>query len=137
MVNESWGLAEARCPEAGYSLDCWHGCTVLLRTKLKGWNIRSLGEQKKVKRGFMDELSDIDRIANMRELTPEEWSHRYEVERRLEQIYHEEEIYWRQRMGKHWLMAGDSNTKNFHQFANGRRKSTIIQLETEQGLITE
>lgn len=40
LVSDTWVAAEARCPELGYSLDCWHGCSVLLRTKLKGWNIR-------------------------------------------------------------------------------------------------
>jgi hypothetical protein len=41
-------------------------------------------------------------------------------------------------MGKKWLEAGDSNTKFFHQFANGRRrKGTIMQLETDSGIVTE
>jgi hypothetical protein len=60
------------------------------------------------------------------------------VEQQLEKLYLEEEIYWRQRVGKHWLTAGDTNTKFFHQFANGRRrKGTIVQMETEQGIITD
>jgi hypothetical protein len=48
------------------------------------------------------------------------------VERKLENLYLEEEIYWRQRIGKHWLHIGDSNTRFFHQFANGRRRKRTI-----------
>lgn len=84
VVDDYWKLAEARCPENGYSLDCWHGCFVFLRTKLKGWNIRKLGEQKKDKRCLLGELADIDKQDECRELAPDEWSHRYEVERQLE-----------------------------------------------------
>jgi len=40
LVNDVWKEAEVRCPEACYSLDSWHGCLVMLRTKLKGWNIK-------------------------------------------------------------------------------------------------
>lgn len=103
----------------------------------KGWNIKRIGEQKKKKKELMDELYNIDCQAKLRELSQEEWIHRYKVERHLEDFYVEEELYWRQRMDKHWLVAGDSNTKFFHQFANGRRrKGTIMQLETDQGMVT-
>lgn len=77
-------------------------------------------------------------MAQERALEQEEWAHRYQIERQLEQVYLREETYWRQRMGKNWLLAGDANTKFFHQFANDRhRKSTIVQLETNNGLITD
>jgi len=45
----------------------------------------------------------IDCQAELRELSQEEWIHRYTVERYLEDLYAEEELYWRQIMGKHWL----------------------------------
>lgn len=122
LVTKNWKEVEDRCPERCYSLDCWHRCLVWMRTKLKGWNIRRLGDQKR----------------ETRELSLEEWTHRYDMERQLENLYLQEEVYWRQRMGKHWLVSGDSNTRFFHQFANGRRrKGTIIQMETDQGMITE
>jgi len=69
--------AEARCPEACYSLDSWHGCLVMLRTKLKGWNIKRMGDQKKEKKLLMDELALIDKQADDRDLSQGEWIHRY------------------------------------------------------------
>lgn len=90
-----------------------------------------------MKTELMGELQEIDKQADIRELGSDEWNRRYYLESQMEKIY-EEELYWRQRIGKFWLQAGDANTKFFHQFANGRRrKGTIVQLETEQGLISE
>lgn len=73
-----------------------------------------MGEQKKEKKELMEELSSIDKQSETRELLAEEWSHRYNVERQLEKLYLEEEIYWRQRVDKQWLTTGDTNTKFFH-----------------------
>lgn len=43
-----------------------------------------------------------------------------------------EEIHWKQRAGKYWVLQGDANTQLFHQFANGRRrKSKIIALQAD------
>lgn len=138
LVTKVWQEAEARRPENCYSLECWHGCLVFLRTKLKGWNIRKMGDQKQEKMVLMGELQEMDKQAELRDFLPEEWNRRYHLERQLEKLYEEEELYWRQRIGKFWLQAGDSNPKFFHQFANGRRRnSTIIQLETGQGVVTE
>jgi hypothetical protein len=75
FATKTWKEAEDRCPEACYSLDSWHGCLVLLRTKLKGWNIKRLGEQKKEKKELMEEHSSIDKQSETRELLAEEWSH--------------------------------------------------------------
>ena len=56
------------------------------------------------------------------------------MENALEQIYQQEEIHWKQRGDLTWLVEGDSSTRFFHQFANGRRrKNTIISLDTDQG----
>lgn len=63
LISDTWKDDESRCPELGYSLDCWHGCSVLLRTKLKGWNIRRMGDQKKEKAILRGELQQIDEEA--------------------------------------------------------------------------
>jgi hypothetical protein len=82
-------------------------------------------------------LQKIDDQAEIRDLLPQKWEHRYALERDLEQIYLMEESYWKQRARKHWLLAGDSNSKFFHQFANGRRrKGTIYSIQSEQGQLT-
>lgn len=47
-----------------------------------------------------------------------------------------EEIYWKQRTEKKWVLMGDSNTHFYHQFANGRRRNnTISFLDSDQGEI--
>jgi hypothetical protein len=59
-----------------------------------------------------------------------------ELENKLESIYNLEEIYWQQRGSELWMLKGDSNTDFFHAFANGRRrKKTIIELETDRGVV--
>lgn len=134
MVGEIWKESEAKCPDTCYFLDSWHGCMVWLRTKLKGWNINRLGSEKKKKKELMGELYSVDLQAKF---ITSRMGDMYQIEKKLGEIYIEEELYWRQRIGKHWLMAGDSNTKFFHWYANGRRrKSTIIQLETNQGTVS-
>ena len=53
----------------------------------------------------------------------------YSVERELEKLLEDEELYWRQR-GERWVLEGDDNTKFFNLVANGRRrKKTIVSLE--------
>jgi len=52
-----------------------------MRTKLKGWNIRRLGDQKRERKELLGELVLIDEQSKSRELSSEEWTHRYDVER--------------------------------------------------------
>jgi hypothetical protein len=60
---------------------------------------------------------------------------RYEVEKKLEHIYHQEEVYWQQRTSMKWTIKGDSNSWFYHLYSNGRRrKSTISYLETDVGV---
>lgn len=82
-------------------------------------------------------------MAKERILSFEEWEERGCLENQLESIYQLEDIHWRQRAGKNWILKGDANTHFFHQFANGRRrKDTITCLEdngeeirSQQGLV--
>lgn len=74
--------------------------------------------------------------AERRDLTCEEWEHRFKLEGDLTQIYSAEEVYWQGRSGEKWLLEGDANTAFFHGVANGRkRKTTIRMLEGERGTI--
>lgn len=68
--------AEARCPELCYSLDRWHGSLALLKSILKGWNIKRLGEQKREKFGLKLDLEKIDQQAETTDLLPHEEEHR-------------------------------------------------------------
>ena len=46
---------------------------------------------------------------------------------RLIELYHREEIMWRQRARIDWLASGDQNTKFFHMRASLRRKKNMIK----------
>lgn len=136
MVTDKWRKSKERRPANYYSMDAWHGSLGLTRQYLKGWNIQKMGQQKKKKQELTQSLDQIDKEAENRNLSAEEWRHRYDIEAELEEIYRLEEIHWQQRVGDRWIVKGDSNTDFFHQYAKGRRrKSMIISLEADQGEI--
>lgn len=67
----------------------------------------------------------MEEDADFRQLSLEEWEQRYFLEDKLNQIYHEDEVYSQERSSGKWILEGDSNTTFFHGVANGRkRKST-------------
>lgn len=49
------------------------------------------------------------------------------VEKKLEELLPNEEIYWRQRFRITWLHTGDRNTKYFYAKASSRRQRNIIK----------
>jgi len=95
-----------------------------------------VGEQKKEKTELLQILNAMDGQAEVGELSPTEWEYRYEIEYKLEQIFHREELYWQQRGDENWVLRGDANTQFFHQYANGRRRKNLIRsLENEHGVL--
>lgn len=137
LVKKKWEESVARRPANSYSLDNWHGSLCYLRQALKGWNLQKIGEQKKKKKELLQQPSDIDSLADRMDLSAEQWQSRYEIEAKLESIYNMEEIYWQQRGSARWVLEGDTNSKFFHLYANGRRrKKTIISLDTNQGVVS-
>lgn len=49
-----------------------------------------------------------------------------EIQKKLAEIYHQKEVYWRQRSKQLWLQLGDRNTKYFHTSTTIRRKNNLI-----------
>lgn len=65
-----------------------------------------------------------------------EWEERISLEESLDRMNTIEELQWKQKAGKNWILHRDANTQFFHQFVNGRRrKKTITLLESKGGEI--
>ncbi|XP_060961808.1 uncharacterized protein LOC133032015 [Cannabis sativa] len=61
-----------------------------------------------------------------------------EEKKKLANIFHQKEVYWRQRSKQLWLKDGDRNSKYFQAFAIKRRNSNTIQkLKDDQGNWTD
>lgn len=109
-----------------------------LRRWLRGWSANLYSVQKKRKKELEGQLDLIDKRADERELFEHEWAARYKLEKDLEEIYLQEEIWWQKRCGETWLLQGDTNTSFFHRSANGRkRKSMIFSLQHEGDVISD
>ncbi|XP_074336431.1 uncharacterized protein LOC141673577 [Apium graveolens] len=53
---------------------------------------------------------------------------RYKIAKeKLDSIFNQREIFWRQRSKQLWLQTGDKNSKYFHKIASGRRRNNHIQ----------
>ena len=60
----------------------------------------------------------------------------HKINERLIEMYHKEEIMWRQRARIQWLSAGGKNTRFFHLRASLRRKKNMIKaLQNSLGAI--
>lgn len=117
-------------------LDHWKCQRYILRRKMRGWAMNKKKEINKEKEELISQIQKIDEEVEKKELTCEEWGHRYELEGALNQIFISEEIYWQGRSGEKWMLEGDANAAFFHGVANGRkRKTTIRSLEGEEGPI--
>lgn len=56
-----------------------------------------------------------------------------EATHKLNEIYTQEEIFWKQRCKQLWLSEGDQNSRFFHNAAKTRRKSNQINTLLDEG----
>jgi mannosylglycoprotein endo-beta-mannosidase len=109
-----------------------------LRSFLKGWGANLKKEARAKKDSLVNQIKDLDMLADGVGLSEDEWGWRYHLEDLLVLLYQREEEYWRQRSRVKWTMQGDANTAYFHAVANGRRrKCAILSLQTPDGPISE
>jgi hypothetical protein len=134
LLRSKWEEFRVNQREGAYSLDIWHGCLQSLRKYVRGWSLRIAGHQKEIVRGISSRIEEIDVLAEKKLLTMDEWEERIDLEENLDRINTIEELQWKQKAGKNWILRGDANTQFFHQFVNGRRrKKTITILESVNG----
>ena len=95
-----------------------------------------VSQNKKHKLDLMAKIDIFDRKAETSLLSPQEVELRHHLKGQLTKLLREEEIYWLQRSKAIKLLQEDDNTKYFHLVANrGHRKTKIIQLKQEEGII--
>jgi hypothetical protein len=55
-------------------------------------------------------IEEIDVLAEKRLLTMSEWEERINLENKLDRMNTIEELQWKQKVGKNWILQGDVNT---------------------------
>lgn len=95
---------------------------------MRGWKLNSENNLKRVKVDIQKRLQQMEEDADFRQLSPEEWEQRYFLEDKLNQIYHEDEVYSQERSGGKWILEGDSNTTFFHGLPMGERGRVQTEL---------
>jgi hypothetical protein len=89
------------------------------------------------KANLLAKIQELDSAADGLGLDEDGWALRCHLEAQMMEMLSSEEEYWRQRGRQQWILHGDANTKFFHAFTNGRKKSAIHSLSSDQGVITE
>jgi len=136
MVVERWGVICAHLGPQRGPAEGWVAAASKLRAYLRGWGANHGSESKKESARIVEAISLLDLEADRRPFSEAEWAHRYALEDQVTAILRAEEEYWRRRGGVKWVMKGDANTGYFHAYANGgKRKCTILRLQTEQGVL--
>lgn len=127
LVSMKWIEKTRNMPENHYSIDGWHGSLTTTNRFLEGWHKQLIGAQKKGKlpsttiglAWYFDRRSSKS-LGGLDE--------RYEVEKKLEHIYHLEEVYWKQRTSMRCTIKGDSNSRFYHLYSNGHRRKLEYNL---------
>jgi mannosylglycoprotein endo-beta-mannosidase len=138
MIKAKWGTF---VPSQGSFFDAigfWHHQIGLLRRYLKGWGANLRRDLRFEKDSILQQIQELDFVADGIGLNDEGWMRRYHLEETLVNLYQKEEDYWRQRSRIKWIVQGDANTAYFHAIANGRRrKCAITTLSTPSGPVSD
>jgi hypothetical protein len=110
---------------------------IALKGDLKKWNVEVFGDIGRRKKELKEELGELDRIGEDRELTAEEIIKRDECSHKLERTLFQEEVSWRQKSRALWLKEGDRNTGYFHRVANSHRRNNTMAVMMVDGNRTE
>ncbi|KAK2664811.1 hypothetical protein Ddye_003385, partial [Dipteronia dyeriana] len=84
--------------------------------KLRRWNVIN-------KRGLRHAIDKkhIELLLDSEAVHIGSWKHVHSIERELDSLLHQDEVYWHQRSCETWLKRGDRNSKYFHWRTSNRR----------------
>ena len=107
-----------------------------LRTHLRGWARHTTGLLKKEKARLSAIIDELEEIAESQLLSTQQIELKSQSNTSMVKLLREVEIKWYQRSKAKFILEGDSNTKYFHNVANGRHRNKIIHsLHQEEGMI--
>jgi hypothetical protein len=104
-----------------------------LRRVLRAWKLQlpSLG---KTIQNCKEIILFLDIMEEFRDLTVEEWNFRTIISQQLQDLLHQQKIYWKQRDTVKWVKFGDECTKFFHANASIKHsRNTISILRDDTG----
>ncbi len=105
------------------------------RKRMNEWKSTSFYAILNTKKALAEEIQKLDILEELAPLSPQQAESRIRLKGRLKEIAVDEELLWQCRAKQHWLREGDGNTKFFHAFANGRRRSNTIHEVESAGVI--
>jgi exonuclease III len=94
------------------------------------WGKRNYGNIPKEVKSIQDKLQGLRSLTPSKDLL----SQIHQLETKMDELIHKEEIWWAQRAKSNWLNHGDKNSKYFHYKASQRkRKKTINFIKDTDG----
>ncbi|XP_071683392.1 uncharacterized protein [Lolium perenne] len=98
---------------------------------LQTWSKRTVGSVN----NRIEKLRKKLKKLNLRNFDNEQETRR-NIEKELDKLLEQEEVYWKQRSRINWLKEGDRNTKFFHRKATWRsKKNKIEKLQQDNGSV--
>ncbi|XP_057871826.2 uncharacterized protein LOC131078174 [Cryptomeria japonica] len=105
-----------------------------LKHKIKIWNKFSFKNIFSEKLRLDEELKALNQTVMMVGMTKEEYLLENELKKEYNEVLKTEEIYWRDKSRKLWMIEGDRNTKFFHASSKARRiHNKITAIKDEKG----
>ncbi|KAH9724450.1 reverse transcriptase domain-containing protein [Citrus sinensis] len=128
IVKEVW--SGFGCRDDINPVQTFKNLSKAMMAQLQWWSKEEFGERKKRLKILMEKLQ----CAVSNNLQYDNGVEIKNLERQINNLLTDEEIYWKQRSRADWLKEGDKNTKFFHFKAlSQRRKNRISGIENQQG----
>ncbi|KAH9736072.1 hypothetical protein KPL71_017960 [Citrus sinensis] len=116
IIKEEWGLYRNWSSEN--SAQSFRQATKTSMGRLLGWSKREFRKRDRKLEKLKVQLREL----KQRRVQFVDGEEIRKVEKQIQNILMDEEIYWKQRSRADWLKEGDKNTKFFHGKATARRK---------------